>query len=202
MRLKYYLRGLGIGIIVTALLMGYSNKNQAATISDSANNEVTETSDESIGMQTLSDVSRKNNQETVQETEVNGTTNTIEETDAETEATITQDTSSEDLSLTYEEPENESTEVEAETVESQQDTELPKEVQELLDQNEVFVLDIARGDDSGTVSRKLYNAGLVDNASEFDAFLMQHGYDKRISIGRKEITRGSTWIEIAEKLSK
>ena len=30
MKLKYYLRGLGIGIVVTALLMGYSNKNRAA----------------------------------------------------------------------------------------------------------------------------------------------------------------------------
>ena len=60
---------------------------------------------------------------------------------------------------------------------------------------------IARGDDSGTVARKLQNAGLVENASEYDAYLMQHGYDKKIRVGSVTIPADSTWQEIAEYIS-
>lgn len=58
-----------------------------------------------------------------------------------------------------------------------------------------------KGDDSGSVARKLQLAGLIDNAKEFDAYLMQHGYDKTISVGTVEITKGAVWQEIAEIIS-
>ena len=64
-----------------------------------------------------------------------------------------------------------------------------------------MVIQISNGDDSGTVSRKLKDAGLIDSASDFDAYLMQHGYDKKISAGTVKIEPGSTWIEIADKLA-
>ena len=68
------------------------------------------------------------------------------------------------------------------------------------DRNSVEIV-VAAGDDSGTVSRKLYNAGVVDNAAEFDAYLMQHGYDKRINKGTKVIYEDDSWQTIAEKLA-
>ncbi len=61
---------------------------------------------------------------------------------------------------------------------------------------------IASGDDSGTVARKLYNAGLIENAAEYDAFLMQHGYDKRLSTGTKTINVTDSWQEIADKITR
>lgn len=61
---------------------------------------------------------------------------------------------------------------------------------------------IAKGDDSGTVARKLHSAGLVDSAAEFDAFLIQHGYDKRMNPGTKVISVDASWQEIADKLSR
>lgn len=61
---------------------------------------------------------------------------------------------------------------------------------------------IAKGDDSGTVARKLHSAGLVDSAAEFDAFLIQHGYDKRMNPGTKVINVDASWQEIADKLSR
>jgi len=60
---------------------------------------------------------------------------------------------------------------------------------------------VAQGDDSAVVSRKLYNAGVIENAAEFDAFLMQHEYDKRINPGTKTILVTDTWQEVAEKLT-
>lgn len=93
---------------------------------------------------------------------------------------------------------------EQESEEEESTEELPKEVKELLEMTKnasSYTLEIVRGDDSGTVSRKLQNAGLIENASEFDAFLMQHGYDKKISIGTVVIPKDASWVEIAEKLA-
>lgn len=61
---------------------------------------------------------------------------------------------------------------------------------------------IATGDDSGTVARKLYNAGLIQNADEYDSFLIQHGYDKRLTTGTKTINVTDSWQEIAEKITR
>ena len=55
-------------------------------------------------------------------------------------------------------------------------------------------------DDSGTASRKLKNAGIIENAAEYDAFLMQHGYDRKLCTGTKTINSNDTWQQIAEKL--
>jgi hypothetical protein len=92
-------------------------------------------------------------------------------------------------------------EEESEAESSSQQTSSDAEVNNDVEVPETINITVSRGDDSGTVSRKLYNAGIVDSASEYDAYLMQHGYDKRISVGTKTINVTDTWQEIAEKLT-
>ena len=57
---------------------------------------------------------------------------------------------------------------------------------------------IVRGDNSYTVSRRLQEAGLVEDAREFDAYLVDNGYSKSIRTGTYEIPLGATWEEIAD----
>ena len=202
MRLKYQLRGLGIGIIITAaLLMGFSDEGDAAGKTDdtivmaSAEDETTqeavqETSPEVSAEDNIEDSTEDNIEET-QESEEAVTqeeTLTQEETVPEEEMSSdleTETASEEELASEITTEENESEEMTSET-----------------DNTDVVVIKIVGGDDSGTVARKLQVAGLVENASEYDAYLMQHGYDKKISVGTVEIKKGSTWLEIAEKLSE
>lgn len=61
---------------------------------------------------------------------------------------------------------------------------------------------IVSGDDSGTVARKLYNAGLIENADEYNSFLVQHKYDRRLSTGTKTISLSDSWQEIADKITR
>ena len=86
--------------------------------------------------------------------------------------------------------------------ETTQETMTEESSEVVVDSSDIITVRIVSGDDSGTVARKLQTAGVVENASEFDAFLMQHGYDKKIAVGEVEIKKGSTWLEIAEKLSR
>ena len=64
------------------------------------------------------------------------------------------------------------------------------------DSSEVIVIQVNSGEGSGTVAQKVYDAGLVDNAHDFDVFLMTNGYDRRITVGRHEIPKGASMRDI------
>lgn len=206
MKLKYYLRGLGIGIVVTALLMGYSNKNRAAE-------PKAEVATEETAGDLLAD---RNGEATTEEVIEQSTVEnvTVETDSAETseEETSQQETASELESSTQEVEtitEIESvTETETESVQTEETTDKKEQTQSSTEADAgnalpqtTIEINIVRGDDSGTVARKLQNAGMVESATEYDAYLMQHGYDKKIRVGKVEIPVDATWQEIAEYIS-
>lgn len=59
---------------------------------------------------------------------------------------------------------------------------------------------VESGNGSDTVSRKLVEAGLVENAEAFDKYLCNHDYDYKITVGKHTIPAGSTYDEIARIL--
>lgn len=206
MKLKYYLRGLGIGIVVTALLMGYSNKNRAAE-------PKAEVATEETAGDLLAD---RNGEATTEEVIEQSTVEnvTVETDSAETseEETSQEETASELESSTQEAEtitETESvTETETESVQTEETTDKKEQTQSSTEADAgnalpqtTIEINIVRGDDSGTVARKLQNAGMVESATEYDAYLMQHGYDKKIRVGKVEIPVDATWQEIAEYIS-
>ena len=206
MKLKYYLRGLGIGIVVTALLMGYSNKNRAAE-------PKAEVATEETAGDLLAD---RNGEATTEEVIEQSTVEnvTVETDSAETseEETSQEETASELESSTQEAEtitETESvTETETESVQAEETTDKKEQTQSSTEADAgnalpqtTIEINIVRGDDSGTVARKLQNAGIVESATEYDAYLMQHGYDKKIRVGKVEIPVDATWQEIAEYIS-
>lgn len=206
MKLKYYLRGLGIGIAVTALLMGYSNKNRAAE-------PKAEVATEETAGDLLAD---RNGEATTEEVIEQSTVEnvTVETDSAETseEETSQQENASELESSTQEAEtitETESvTETETESVQAEETTDKKEQTQSSTEADAgnalpqtTIEINIVRGDDSGTVARKLQNAGIVESATEYDAYLMQHGYDKKIRVGKVEIPVDATWQEIAEYIS-
>lgn len=60
---------------------------------------------------------------------------------------------------------------------------------------------VSSGDGSDTVARKLYEAGLISDASAYDRYLCQNGYDKKICTGVKTIPAGAGEAEIAKILT-
>ena len=56
---------------------------------------------------------------------------------------------------------------------------------------------IVRGSSSYTAARLLAEAGMVESAKDYDAYLCRNGYDKKISVGTFVIPAGSTEEEIA-----
>ncbi|MCM1182829.1 MAG: hypothetical protein NC337_05615 [Roseburia sp.] len=222
MKLKYYLRGLGIGILVTGLVMGVSKKNAVASAraeimrsyaQEALEEEASEASEPSSTDEAESEplLVRESEPEADSKPEINWEDitgediNNPEAPDLNEEAPREDDLQENNLQendLEAEEPEDGSSERASSAA-----PEEPSEAVVIVNPGaaaldmQTVTITISKGDDSGTVSRKLYNAGVIDSASEYDAFLMQHGYDKRINTGEKVISLNDSWQEIAEKIT-
>ena len=210
MKLKYYLRGLGIGMAVTALILGISfsgrQGQEAQTLTDE---QIRERASE-LGMVdsselTLAELQNSAQPQTTMEPEVTEepkpTTepeNTIEpETTTEPKATAEPETTTEPKATA--EPET-TAELEM-TTESEMTTE-PEATEEpeliTAPEQSQTTITIKKGSDSGSVSRMFYEAGLVENAKAFDNYLCNNGYSRSINPGIYEIAPGTSEEEIAK----
>ena len=169
MKLKYYLRGLGIGMIVTALILGISFSNrQDQTSQIMTDDQIRERAAE-LGMVDSSELTLA----ALQNSAKQPTEGTAEET------TQTQ---------------------EQNNIEAEPETTVPAEpeVTEAPQRTQTASITIQRGDDSGSASRRLYEAGLVENAKAFDNYLCNNGYSRSINPGTYEIAPGASEEEIAK----
>lgn len=192
MKLKYYLRGLGIGMAVTALILGISfsgrQGQEAQTLTDE---QIRERASE-LGMVdsselTLAALQNSAQPQTTMEPEVTEEPKptTEPENTTEPEATAELETTTEPKATT--EPEM-TTEPEA--------TEEPELI--TAPEQSQTTITIKKGSDSGSVSRTFYEAGLVENAKAFDNYLCNNGYSRSINPGIYEIAPGTSEEEIAK----
>lgn len=199
MKIRYYLRGLGLGILVTAIFFMVSGKN-TQTMSD----EMIKARAKELGMSesvVLSELSTEEQtvEEIPEETTVTEESAPVEETVTEPEETVTEEEVTTEETVTEEEAVTE--EVTSEEMVSEEEAEPSTEQnEEVASNSEPVTIIVNRGEGSDTVSRHLQEAGLVADAHEYDRYLMANGYDKRIGAGEHVIPAGATWEDIAKIL--
>ena len=204
MKLKYYLRGLGIGIIVTAVIMGVSSGHRKETLSD---REIKERA-AALGMveqgNLLADLEMPSESPIVEE-ELFQNEETPEAAPIETPTE--EDTVQPEMTPT-EEPAKEPEEIQEEPEESSPESDT--ELEELTDEGEEnsddtseenITIEILSGEGSYAVCRKLEEAGLIASASDFDAYLYTNGYDRKIRIGSYQVPIGAEPATIAAILT-
>lgn len=174
MKLKYYMRGLGIGIVVTALLMGFTISRQKEPMTDE---EIRQRALE-MGMIEQDGVLAE---DLGMEIDIKDdpvpmiSTNDIPDAVVETEEELAEEDVAEGaLEESVDEP-----------------TEAPKEIS----------ITVSGGDGSYDVASKLKEAGLIEDAAAFDTYLCQNGYDKRIATGTHKILMGASDEEIAKEIT-
>ena len=204
MKIRYYLRGLGLGILVTSIFFMVSGKN-----SQPMSDEMIKARAKELGMSesvvlaelateeetTEMEIAEVETTEEVNTTEVTTelateemtTTEALETDSAETEETVTEESVSEE------------TVAEEVSEENAEETE-PELPESTASNTEPVTVTVNRGEGSDTVSRRLQEAGLVADAYEYDKYLMANGYDKRIGAGNHVIPAGATWEDIAKIL--
>lgn len=236
MKLKYYLRGLGIGIVVTAIIMSITNKPEEMTdaeikmralelgmVEESVLADL-QAKDESTDVETVEDIlnqhaAEKDNQQEIPaeeatDVEVENEDDAVAEseemdtTDNEevvSEETIVEENKEATEETTVTEPEEDTVveevtvantnEVKEENDDSKQEDSIKDEVVESF-----TIIKVEKGNGSEIVSRRLYEAGLVESAVEYNQFLVKNGYDRRLSVGNHEIPSGATHEEMARIL--
>ena len=198
MKLKYYLRGLGIGMMVTALILGISfSHRQEQTAQAMTDDQIRERAAE-LGMVDSSELtlaalqnSAKQPAESSPEDEKEIQTETSPVTTTELEETTAPETTAEPEITTAPQaaPEPETTKAPEITPESDMT---------VAEQGQTASITILRGDDSGSVSRRLCEAGLVEDAKAFDDYLCNNGYSRSIHPDTYEIAFGTSEEEIAK----
>lgn len=185
MNLKYYLRGLGVGIVVTSLILGIGLGSRKETLS---NEEIKERARE-LGMVeesiTVAEAAAQKEEE-AQEAEV--TVAPVPEENAESDAEP----------IVSAEPEAGATPeagVKPVADEAEEDNGTAPE-------KEIVDITINPGEGSYVISQKLEQSGLIDDAAEYDAYLCDNGFHTKLRAGVHKIPMGSTREEIAKLLCR
>ncbi len=207
MKLKFYLRGIGIGIIVAvAICICAGLRTSEKTMSDDEvikrakelgmtqssvltetepADEVAEIKNDETEPAPAQDIVNAQDEATLDETPA--TDEQVAEESEEVTPEATPEPTEEPTPEPTEEPTPEPT---AEAVAE------PEETTE--ESGDYVIISVEKGNGSDTVARKLESAGLIDNASEYDKWLMQNGYDRIISAGAHKIPKGAGKEEIAK----
>ena len=195
MKRKYYMRGIGISMMVTALLIGISTGGKETLSEEEIKKRALQLGMVEEKSTVLSNLRGQETKETLP-----SNSEATENTENTDEAGKVEDGKQD------REPDKDNAEKTGETEGDKQDREPLKENTEAVDNVEDGLLSVTiqvvRGDSSVSVSKALAEAGLVENATAFDRYLCNNGYDKRISIGTYEIVMGTTEEEIARIITR
>lgn len=228
MKLRYYLRGLGIGMLVAALVLILSGNTGGRMSDEAVKRRAAELGMVEKNKTVLEDVAggEDSGQDTGQDAEAadeprieeSGTVpedtagaqpageDAAPEEDAEEEpqAGGEDENASDGQEEKEEEPQQSEEQKAAEEIEKRAEeiAERGHEVAENSVPETIVTFVVQHGDSSISVARRAQDLGLVVSAADFDVFLCQNGYDKRISVGSYEIAVGASEKEIADKITR
>ena len=190
MKLKYYLRGLGIGILVTALIMGFTTRDGRPLTDAEIKAAAAELGMVESDSLRLADLPQDQTPEPTKEPgttpEPEATPEATPEPEKESEATPEPEKESEATPEPTKEPE----------AASESATETPQE------SGTDISITVSSGSGSRTVCNRLEEAGVIEDAAEFDKYLCDKGYSKRICVGTFEIPADASWEEIAKIITR
>ena len=225
MKLKYYLRGLGLGVIFATLIMTISSVIHNNNLSDEEIikraqklgmvMQESQTEDSLFGPskeETKTETESKTESESQTESESKPETESKQETESKPESESEPETESKLESESEQSKETESqpeSQIESESQQESESQDTPQQDSETEEQTgptqqEIRIVEIVvnSNDTPRIVSAKLYEAGLIDSAADFRAYLSKKGYSKKIRIGVYKIREGMSYEEIAKIITK
>lgn len=198
MNLKYYLRGLGLGIIITAVIMGLATggKREALT------NEEIIARAKSLGMvenKVLTEYTEEVKNGEVQESTDNEVVN------AGTKAVKEQEM----LSMDETEKEADDTadskdtlnDLDTDSAEADPDRALEDGAAGIEDveaeEPEPTIFSVKKGEAPYSICKRLVEIDLISSADDFDTYLLNNGYDRKIVAAEYKIPSGASEEDIA-----
>ena len=214
MRLKYFLRGVGIGILVTTIILTATHASERrmsdSEVIDRAIELGMSFSASHSGQQSGTEEASTDESSTGQETSGDDVTDDLQhdgETETEMGSQSPSETVSESTSDGEASPGKESEAVTGMT--TQAITETTETTTELTTENNnagsaagvmnnevTCTINITKGMSSRTVCDMLKQNGIIEDAADFDRYLIKTGYDDKIRVGEVGVNSGMTYEEL------
>ncbi|MGN0155223.1 MAG: hypothetical protein ACI4A3_12300, partial [Lachnospiraceae bacterium] len=90
---------------------------------------------------------------------------------------------------------------ESEKKTTEADSAMSEETQSTEQETPTVTITVERGSSSYPVCQKLQELGMIEDASEFDNYLIENGYAYRIRVGTHTLKMGMDFHAIAEAIS-
>ena len=189
MKLKYYIRGVGIGVIITTFVFMIAN---LAGVFSSTEKVISETETKATSS-VLAYATNASTEQDKQATTI-ATVSTKENTSNDDETTQSDDeTQSNNESELDETNEQSSQEVTTRSSQNNQNSEDDGEFVEVEIRNIKYVSE---------VSEILYDMGIISDVSEFNSFMTFSGNDLKVKEGRYKLKPGDTFENIASVITR
>ncbi|MDD6148935.1 MAG: hypothetical protein PUB40_08460 [Lachnospiraceae bacterium] len=199
MKRKYFLRGLGLGLITASLMFAFAFIFYKPTLSES---EIKKQA-KALGMVESTDNKNSSNQSTDEKN------SDKKKSESDTDSKDDSKDDSNSLDTTTTESKTDDNGVVTNTVTNPDGsttttTSIPGDVSKLGDKSATtnsgknIVISVAGGENSAAVSLDLFHKGLVSDNAEFDKYIESTGKDNSIRPGTYEIPEGSTYAQIAD----
>jgi subtilisin family serine protease len=199
MNKKYFLRGLGLGLIISAIVMMVAIKTGTFNIESTSDNDGGSNSASS----TVDGVTTEGATAVITEEVTEEATEAVteEETEEVTEA-ITEEETETPTEATTEAVTEEITEEETEAP-TEEETEAPTEEETEATTEEVKggSITINYGNTAQTVASKLHDIGVIEDEEDFYMYMYNNGYASKILQGTFEFTGDESYEDIARILT-
>lgn len=219
-KLKYYLRGLGLGIVVTAVIMSIAASKdrkmtneeiiakakqlgmiESTVLTEGTDQDVDadkeaddeqsgDTGKEAAGAGDIASLSKVSAAEL--DTHADGD---VSEPDAQTDGSMSETDAQTNTDISVPDAQTDNN---AAGQDMQGDTDITESGSSETVSEFPKVVIISSGEGSYTVSKRLAEIGAVDSAEDFDTYLCEHGYDKKIRAGTYTIPVGATDEQMAK----
>lgn len=221
MRLKYFLRGVGIGILVTTIILTATHASERkmsdSEVIDRAIELGMSFSASHSGQQSGTEEASPDESSTGQETSGDDVTDDLQnETETEPGSqspseTVSESTSdgeastgkvSEAVTGMTTQAITETTETTETTTELTTGNDNAGSAAGVMNNEVTCTINITRGMSSRTVCDMLKQNGIIEDAADFDRYLIKTGYDDKIRVGEVEVNSGMTYEELTALLYK
>lgn len=192
MKFKYFLRGLGLGILFSSIIfLAAYQGNSPKKLTDA---EVIKRAKE-LGMVEEDTPLKGLLSSEEKASEKDKEKSTANEKDVKQDASVQENTEQDTVSTTETKSSEESSQKESDSAQASTEN-------KDTDQNkEKVTLTIEGGASSYPVCQRLQELGMIDSAEEFDSYLVEQGYASRIRVGTHTLKKGMSFYEIAEAIS-
>ncbi|GAA4654704.1 hypothetical protein GCM10023142_18420 [Anaerocolumna aminovalerica] len=192
MKLKYYLRGLGVGILFSTIILSIAFKASSKEKADKVNSNTesntsgTEAANGDDGIKDLEDLLAPSAAPSIAPT--------VTPTEKDISDKETTDTSSEAPSVSPTAPLEEETE-ESNPIVADQTDDLKEQNEESKD---YIIVRIEEGMTSEEVASILYNYGIIEDKNDFNTYMKKNNYSRIINIGDFKIAKNATYEQITD----